>query len=560
MNLLAWLWERTRKLMSTNQQENHASGSSRPRPRANTSFVAWRRNVPDASTSVSLAASPAAPVQTLPIDTLIQFLTPPAVPSPQHARALVSAISTQTPAPPPAELLPILLSICSANAPPSLQSAGFDVLTAYCSCGAPLMTSDRVTYFDILQATASAPWAQEVWEPRLRALNALMPTLEDTVGRERQILSVVSSWLRQAVEDYCTSESEKQDRERPVEILSEALIEWFSRLEAAGRLTDDDTSLLFQFYHSLVDYILRQPPEVLSNTPPTPTPQTPQRDSGVSSRHRRHPSSLASIPSPLSPHSQNVRPPPSRGPLQLVSTIYLKFLDSRLPQLPPSFLPIIMPMLFSILSAVMSTLPPLSPSRPNPNPIELAVFKLLTSLLTGTYATTCLILLRQLLMPVAEADVDTQVRTSLGAMRTLRVQIRTVLEDQMAKRVVERGASFSATHAGAPASTVGLNDYLIKRAQRAWAKEGAAWDARKVSFFLVKAIRAWNTKSLSVDKERVFEEIAYLLNDVLQEMDDRLDDRDFPSDKDIKDLSDADTGSAVGRALYELMAYVKTLR
>ncbi|KAL5510981.1 hypothetical protein ACEPAG_3700 [Sanghuangporus baumii] len=546
--------------MSMPIQENYAPGTPRPRPRANTSFVAWRRNMPDASTSGSLAASPAAPVQTLPIDTLIQFLTPPAVPSPQHARALVNAISTQTPPPPPAVLLPILLSICSTNAPQSLQSAGFDVLAVYCSCGAPLMTSDRIAYFDILQSSASAQWMQEVWESRLKALNSLMLSIEDTVGREKQILGIISSWLRQAVEDYCSSDTDRRERERSVQVLSDALIEWFSRLEAAGRLEDDDISRLFDFYHSLVDYVLQLPQDELPNSPPTPTPQTPQRDNSASSRHKRHPSSLASIPSPLSPHSFNIRPSPLRGSLQLVSTIYLNFLDSRLTRLLPSFLPTIMPMLFRILSAVISPLPPLSPSRLNPNPVEHAVFKLLTALLTGTYANTCLILLRQYLQPVADMDINAKTRTSLGAMRTLRVQVRTVLEDQMAKRVLERGTSFSATHAGTPASTIGLEDYVIKRAQRAWAKEGAAWDAQKVSFFLVKAIRAWNDSNFPIDKERIFEEIAYLLNDVLQEMDDRLDDQDFPPGKDVKDLSDTDTGSAVGHVLYELMAYVQTLR
>lgn len=129
----------------------------------------------------------------------------------------------------------------------------------------------------------------------------------------------------------------------------------------------------------------------------------------------------------------------------------------------------------------------------------------------------------------------------------------------MAMRAVQRGTASSTTHTGAPASMSTYDDAnMLERAKRAWTKEGATvWDARKVAFFLVKAIRAWNESTLPADKECIFEEIAGLLKDVLQEMDDRARDRDFGADK---DFNDNDTGGAVGRTLYELMTYVKTLR
>ncbi|EJD04692.1 uncharacterized protein FOMMEDRAFT_119898 [Fomitiporia mediterranea MF3/22] len=460
-------------------------------------------------------------------------------------------------------MLPILSSICATNAPASLQYAGFDVLAAYCSCGTHLATSDRLTFFDILQSTLDGNWNQEVWESRLKAMNALTPTLEDVLGIEKLLLGLLSGWLRQAFEDYCSKDADRQERERPVETLSDALIEWFSRLEESGRLPEEQGLSFFEFYQSLVDYALRLPLEdVQHSTPPTPTPPTSQRDSSNTTfaRHRRHPSSITSVPSPLSPLSPNIRThsPPVRGPVQFASSIYLNFLNSRLKRLPLSFLPSLMPLLLRILSAVMSPLPPLSPGITKRNPVEHRVLKTITALLTGPYATTCLILLRQLLLPVPGGDVVTQVRTSLGALRALRQQIRTVLEDRMAMRIVQRGTSSSATPSGAPASAVVLDDYLIERAQRAWTKEGAAvWDARKVSFFLVKAIQEWNDTAIPTDKERILEEIAGLLHDVLQEMDDRFDDQDFLAGK---DFHDADTGGAVGRTLHELMKYVKGLR
>ncbi|KAH8107397.1 hypothetical protein DFH11DRAFT_1637817, partial [Phellopilus nigrolimitatus] len=47
----------------------------------------------------------------------------------------------------------------------------------------------------------------------------------------------------------------------------------------------------------------------------------------------------------------------------------------------------------------------------------------------------------------ANIDVATQIATSLGVLRTLRVQIWRVLEDCMTMRVVQRDTAASATHA-----------------------------------------------------------------------------------------------------------------
>ncbi|KAH8115123.1 hypothetical protein DFH11DRAFT_147335 [Phellopilus nigrolimitatus] len=506
--------------------------NSRPRPRSYTSSLGafpWRRNKPDAA----LASSPAAPVQTLPIDTLLQALSPPTAPSLSHARSLAAAFTTQTPAPSSSAIAPIFANLCRVDQPPAIQAAGFDLLAAYCACGAFLATSDRLTFFDVFRETASA-WALEVWEPRAKALNALLPSVDDAVGIEKALLAMLTGWVGQAADGLCTSGDD--ETERAVEVLNEVLTVWSEKLEVLGRISEDEVLSVFEFYRSLVDRALTSPK-------PEPSPI----------RHRRHPSSISNVPSPL-------RPPASRNHVHFISAVYLDFLESRITRLPPSFLPQLMPLLFRVLAAVMSPLAALSarpPATPIDPPTELRVIKIVAAFLKGPYSITSLILLRQLLLPSPSSsniDVATQIATSLGALRTLRVQIRRVLEDRMAMRVVQRDTAASATHAGTPGD---VDAPLLERAQRAWGKDGAdVWDARKVGVFLVRAVRAWTACPAPAEKERVFEEVAALLKDVLQEMDERVQDGGETGNG----FNDHDTAAAVGRVLFEMTNYVKTLK
>ena len=150
------------------------------------------------------------------------------------------------------------------------------------------------------------------------------------------------------------------------------------------------------------------------------------------------------------------------------------------------------------------------------------------------------------------------VKVALGALRTLRLQVRKVLEDRIAMRLIQRDIAASATPAGTPSSVQSLNKALEERAQRAWKTEGGGvWDARKIGVYLCRAIREWIAFPGPADKEKIFEEISGLLKDVLEELDDRLEDRESHLDRDFRDW---DTGAAVGQALSEMMNYVKSLR
>src|SRR5215472_4509014 len=98
----------------------------RQRQRSNTTSTSfahfsWRKQRPD--------VPPSHPI--LPLQDLIQALTPPAVPSLAHARALATALASHTPLPQPHILNPILTSLCAPESPAALQASGYDILSAY---------------------------------------------------------------------------------------------------------------------------------------------------------------------------------------------------------------------------------------------------------------------------------------------------------------------------------------------------------------------------------------------------------------------------------------------
>ncbi|TDL27131.1 hypothetical protein BD410DRAFT_763455 [Rickenella mellea] len=563
--------------MSPQQQDAH--GTTRPRARtttATTSFgaFAWRRNKPDSS---SMPATPAAPIQTQPIETIIQALMPPAVPSLTHARSLVVALSTQTSVPSAATLTPILASLCSERSPPALQAAGFDILAAYCLCGSgTFTTSDCLGFFEQFRPT-SRIFIPEVWEPRFKALQALLSTSEEFLGTEK-VFQDLTGYINSAFDGLLTNIivpiPERTERERAVDALSDHLSAWISKPDISGRLSDEDITTLFDFYAGLFDRGIRIPSDSpqYNSVPPTPVRET--NPSGMNSpmRHRRHPSSTSVITSPI------ITTPPRhilRHPAQIAASIYLRLLESQIERLPSSYLSTLLPLLFRILSQFMSPLPiislPLahrSPTTEAPAPlVEKTVTEAITSLLQGPYSTTCLILLKKSLLPFPDSSqsAETQVRIAVGAHRTLRHHIRGSLEDRLAMLFISRDAARSANHAGAPGS-MALGEYVLERAQRAWKKDGnAPWDARKIGYLLSRAVKAWiswtpsedakgkdKEESAIVGKEKVLEEVAGLLKDVLQEMDDRAED-------DYDDSYD-ENASAVGEILFELANYVRPLK
>jgi hypothetical protein len=521
--------------------------------------------------SSNLASTPAAPLETMPIETLIEALTPPAVPSLAHVRSLVSALPNQTPAPTPSALLPILANLCSPDSPPALQAGGFDILTSYCSCGVNLQSTVRASYFELIQT--SNTWAPDVWEPRLRALSSLFPSADEMLGSDSALLSLVSAWLDKAVEELLDSgkgtTTEKQEQGRSVDSLHKSLLDWLGKVEGSGRLSDGDVATMFDFYHSLVEKALEHGNDGLvvnESIPPTPHPESSSPSVSTPIRQHRKQASSTSLLTGLSAISPQNRLTP-RVPIHHITTNYLRFLESKIVHLPLQHLNKLLPLLFRILAFNMSPLPVISVSSERHKPanerqeIEHQVVKMVSALLGGPYSTAFLILLKRHLGPFPADGTDMAlVTSSLGAHRALRLQIRQVLEDRLALLFFSRQTSGTANHAGVPSQIPG-DQYVFERADRAWKRDSnAVWDARKVSYLLMKSINdwlEWTPRSLDAaaslaGRENVFEEIAGLLKDVLQELDDR-------GEEDVLEEVQDSTVDAVGETLSELVKVVKTI-
>jgi tuberous sclerosis protein 2 len=163
---------------------------SSKRSRANTSFASfpWTRK------HSSVIPNPPHPPAPLSLDALLDALYPPAVPSLSHARSLANVLPNHSPLPRRDILNPILYSLCSADSPPSVQGAGFDILAAYWENpeASSLSTGERLSYFSLFLGNPT-PWAIELWEPRLKAVRALTKYGVDIVGIEANLIDLLTT-------------------------------------------------------------------------------------------------------------------------------------------------------------------------------------------------------------------------------------------------------------------------------------------------------------------------------------------------------------------------------
>ena len=160
---------------------SHIDDAHRPtRQRSNTTFALWRRTRTDTNVQQQVD-----PTLSLSLDALIEALTPPAVPSLSHARALASTLSTHTPAPKLAILSPILAALCATESPVAIQAAGYDILAAYWDNteSAVFTTADRFACLSLFQ-DVRVRWLPDLWESRFKALVALIRSGSETTGME----------------------------------------------------------------------------------------------------------------------------------------------------------------------------------------------------------------------------------------------------------------------------------------------------------------------------------------------------------------------------------------
>lgn len=529
-----------------------------PRPRANTTSFAsasfWRRGRPEATLT---PASP--PSQPLPLEALIEALTPPAVPSLTHARSLASVLQSSSPIPRPASLNPVLASLCAFEAPYSLQAAGYDILSAYWENNEAisLQTADRLTYFSLFLGP-SISWSSELWEPRFRALRALTKYGADVVGFETAFLNVLKGWIEGAFEGLLTSQTHlehtpsRAERERSFEVLAAFLTSVVERPEVVARLPDGEVSGVLLFYANLVDRAVIPPPVSESDEqsiPPSPldSPSAASTPSRPTYGHNRTHSSLSisSLPQPQSPSHA----PVAKNPADLAVSVYLNHLDSLLKTTSPNHLDSIVPLLCRALAYQIAPLPRLSitPMAQDRTQLDHRIVETLDGLLSGPYATSCIIVLKGHLFPPAHRDDNLRkaIQTSLGAQRTLRNYIRKSLCARLARAYISQDqiAHYSS----------GVTGDLVAQA---YAKdEVSMWDASKVGRVLYRSIQAWISFKMDgnfaqgTSREKILEEAAGTIKDVLEE----VESRETP-------YMDDEEASAVGETLYGLATYVLSFK
>ncbi|KAJ7037381.1 hypothetical protein C8F04DRAFT_1092252 [Mycena alexandri] len=477
----------------------HDADSPRSRPRANTStfsaFGSWRKQKPDQSTTPPAASNPSPPP--LQLDELIQALTPPAVPSLVYARSLATGLSNHSPIPRHAVLNPILATLCAAECPVALQCAGYEILAAYCENpeAAGLGTPDRLSYFSFFKNPATLSWGVEIWEPRFKALRALTRSGSDTLGIEIPVLNVLKAWISSAfdsiVMDLAMDRADRAERERSVNILTDFLTAMVKRVEFMARIPEDELVGVLHFYAGLVERAM----DVGALRRPSLSPARPFQ------HHRRNQSSVSvtsSITSPPVTPGIGTRPPSD-----IAIAIYINHLTSQLKTLASTYLDLILPFLFRALAHCASTLPRLNVATPTSrsSSSEDKINETLNSLLSGPYATTCMLILRRNLYPPSRVDNGTAedgkklqaaIQSAFGAHRTLRGYIRRALSARLARAYISSETSGGYSHSGAPAHMEIAKDLM----EQAWPSTDAGihqsgWDAGKLGRPLSTSARDW---------------------------------------------------------------------
>ena len=538
----------------------------RSRGRANTNTFSnfpWRRRNDPPSTL------PVAPDPALSVEDLIAALTPPAVPSLSTARALSAALANASTVQ-LYSLAPVLAALCAADAPTSLRTAGFDILTSFLErTPAPVLkASDRIALFSLFPARGLNAWHADVWEARFRAFTAFTRGGAEIAGIEIQLLEMLQTWIEATftgllVRDSISS-TERAERERSLDALGAFLTTTTSRLETLARLSEPTIGNVLAFLGGLVERALALPSD---NSPPSahasqefsPGPHSPVPPTPTRTSHRRHHSS-ASLPlaSPIVPSPLGPTP---RKPADIAVALYLDHLDAQARYLSPVHLKAIIPVLFRCLAFYASQLPRLSLSSSDQFetqfPLERHIVEVLDPILNGPYTASCFIILRHHLQPRTGAGVSAwrgSVQTATGACRTLRLYVRRALCTRLARSYIARMSTDAYSPSGAPGS-LNLEHGLI---ERAWAKdEFTRGDLGKVGRMLRKAAEAWVTVQLEdggadSEREEVLLEIVGALRDIFQEYDERADSYDV-------EVAEDET-NVVGDTLLVLARYVRPLK
>ena len=509
----------------------------RLRPRANTtSFSAFGWRKPPPQPSVHIASASSKPTS---VHSLIEDLTPPAVPSLAYARSLATLLQTSSPCPPLPVLVQILGTLCAEHSPAALQAAGYDIFAAYCGNSEIMLTSssDVLACFDLF----NTPWTVDIWEPRFRAFTNFSNAISYREIFLSKICTTITGWIKSALDPMLIPGgrplSETYERQRGLKEYLSFLFTILASPQFLSGVHEKEIAQIFSLLGASAHAAILLPRDVPPFSPP---------EADSPRIHRKNQSS-ASAPA--------VGSSTIRRPADIVVEAYVEFLSIHHRKLSPT----ILPLLFRFLAFHASPLPRLSLHQATEklSNIEKKIWGLIDFVFSGPYASSCtLILHRSLLMDTElNQDPSVSVQLSFGAYRVLRGLLRRSLLTRLARAYISKANSHTYTYTGAAGSVDLPEDFI----SLAWPKEdGSVWEFSRISPVFCKSLgdwMVWQPEGLSLNQtlspEPILLEAAGLLTDVLYALDDRAEEEEDFDEEEVL---------AVSKALHQLVPYLRAYR
>ena len=483
------------------------------------------------------------PPTQLSLEFLVEALTPPAVLSLTHARALPLVLQREIPD--LDTLTPVVARLCAHDVPSAFLATGLDVI---CACAAsqarPPNDLERASLFSILRSS-DADWAPETWKPRFNCLSALTRGGNSVAGFQTAFLRFAERCISSAFEGLLTEDdADRNLREKYIESVSHIIRKTLN--QNAPLYTGQDFVDVLTFFDGFVQQAFARLQGTLGQQPLLPSPGV----RSTSPSHRRNASSLGSpmqypggrpsLREPITPLEQTV------FPIQL----YMDFLDTYRRQLLLNRITDIVSVLLRIVAFHINPLPhpsalPIPQHRPRPT--EEAAIKHIFLFLSGPYSDT-------VAMHIKACLSSDNWQEALGAFRTVRAVLRDAAGTRMAL-VALRRPRFEAEDvapAGQTAATVMYAD-MLERAHKD-GLEVPSFTLSRLRSRVGKAVRDWSARTVA---EKVLEEALGMIKDIIAETSDRTEDKGREQDSLCFNV---DEGRFIGTILSEAVKYVQRLR
>lgn len=522
------------------QQDDPKQQKKRPRAKTGGPIPNIIKGRPSAAVTTTPVTQDDLSPTHLSVGELLSLLTPPAVLSLSHARALQMALRTETPS--LESIFPVVTRLCAPGTHVPLMICGLEIITVYSLSDAPPLTDiDRASMFAIVRSS-DLSWALS--KPRYNCLSALTKEGSCVAGFEEQFVQFSEACLSSIFDTLSSDEEqERLQKEQYIESHSELLRNVY--VKNASSYTDKDLRGTLQFYdcfmQRLLDAILFPSSDSLS------IPSSPS----VLHHRRTGSSPQASLPfSGSRPHIVSEPMTPLEKTV-LPCQMYLAFLDVFRPRLSLEEIPHIVYNLLRMVGAHITPLPHISaaplPHRHRARPIEDTALNHLFVLLQGSFSVTVAANVK------AYLSSDNK-HVALGAFRTARAVLRDAAVSRMALLSLRR-PKFD-TDITAPTGQMVLTEKYTRVLERAHKEnvEVPAFALDRLCKPTGKAIGEWSSRS---DADMVLEEAVGITIDIVDEACDRVEDNDSESNT---PMIGPEEGRFIGTVLSETVKYIQRTR